>query len=500
MAKSRQTGPRRVGLARAREAAGLTQEAFAALAGVEVSTVVRWESGTTTPLPGKRPRIARALGIGLHDVERLLSPGGSRPGGTAGAAGPGEPDDARLAAITGVREEIAGLVGEYEARPTTGLVVRAAGLLARVEALRSAEAADRAGRGRQAAGGAGLVEGSLRIGGGAVSQMTDQTGRPVSGKLVPTDRAQVFRGVADGSGSSLSAAHAFRGVAEGPAVSPTSPSAVADRSGFASAAPVTAVAPSVPATPWRWRRDLDITEAETALLVGRLLWDAAGRRDPSAAEELFDRAARRAAQAGDSVLQASAILRSAFLGLYGGDPRAGIRRCVQASVVAAPVSHALFALARLHAAEGYAMLGHVGEVDRALAAARAAMALIDADDPAPDACPPRTYRRLSGAAHLALGRYAEARAALTAAAAGHEPGKVLAVVLGHLALACLGEGDADAALPHLRTAIELAEATRSPGALAVAFRAARELVGVSGGAQPGALETVDRLLALSATG
>ena len=55
MAKPRQSRLRRAGLARAREAAGLTQEAFAARAGVEVSTVVRWESGCTTPLPGKRP-------------------------------------------------------------------------------------------------------------------------------------------------------------------------------------------------------------------------------------------------------------------------------------------------------------------------------------------------------------------------------------------------------------------------------------------------------------
>jgi len=254
---------------------------------------------------------------------------------------------------------------------------------------------------------------------------------------------------------------------------------------------------AVPTTPLRWRRDLDIAEAETALLVGRLLWDAAGRRDPSAAEELFGRAARRAARAGDSVLQASAVLRSAFLGLYGGDPRAGVRRCVQAAFIAAPVSQALFALARLHSAEGHAMLGHAGECDRALAAARGAMAATTADDPAPHACPPHTYQRLSGAAHLALGRHTEARAELTAAAAGHEPGKLLALVLAQLALACLGEGDTTAALHHLRPAIDLAETTRSPGTLAVASRAARELVGASGGTQPGALETVDRLLAMS---
>ena len=396
MAKSGHTRLRRVGLARAREAAGLTQQAFAARAGVEVSTVVRWESGCTKPLPGKRPHIARALGVGLHELERLLSP--EMP--QLHTLDWKEADDGRLSAITEVREEVAKLTAEYEARPVMGLVVRAAGLLARAEVLR--------------------------------------------------DRA------------------------DGP---PGAVQASADA---------------------RWRRALDIAEAEAALLIGRLLWDATGRRDSSAAEEYFDRAARRAGQAGDTVLQVTATLRAGFVGLYGGDPRAGVRRCVQAAAIAAPFSEALFALARLHAAEGYALLGHTAECDRALTAARGAMTAISPDDPAPAVCPPRTYQRLAGSAHLALGRHAEARIALTEAAIGYEPGKVLAVVLGQLALACLGEGDTDAALRHVRTAIELAEATQSVGALAVAFRAGREIVRSADGAEPEAREMVEQLLAVVA--
>lgn len=413
-AKPRQPRPRRVGLARAREAAGLTQEAFAGRAGVEVSTVVRWESGTTTPLPGKRPQIARVLGVGLPDLERLLSPE-SAAGGAGGVSGFGgfgvsgweESDDGRLAAIATIREETAKLAAEYEARPSTGLVVRAAGLLARVEEL------------------------------------------------------------ADPNASA-------------PTLGPPPP------------------APLSPPAPLRWRRDLGVAEAEAALLIGRLLWDATGRRDSSAAEEFFDRSARRAAQAGDSVLHVTASLRAAFVGLYGGDPRAGLRRCVQAAVIAAPVSEALFALARLHAAEGYALLGRAAECDRALTAAHGAMAAISADDPAPGVCTPRTYQRLSGAAYLALGRHAEARAALTEAAERHEPGKILALVLGQLALACLGEGDTGAALRYVRTAIELAELTQSVGALAVAFRAGREIVRGCGAAEPEALEIVDQLLTVVA--
>ena len=450
MAKPRQSRLRRVGMARAREAAGLTQEAFAVRAGVEVSTVVRWESGCTTPLPGKRPQIARALGVGLQDLERLLSPEGP----LTFAGGWESTDDGRLAAIAGVREEVAKLTAEYDARPEMGLVVQAAGLLGRVEVLRAAGGAGGAG----SAGSSVISDGAYSFGGAAEAPLNAPS---LSERfLIGASLSDVAAGMAGTTGTPH---------------------------------------PAGSVSPIRWRRDLDVAEAETALLVGRLMWDAAGRRDSSTAEEFFDRAARRAGQAGDSVLQVTATLRAAFVGLYGGDPRAGVRRCVQAAVIAAPVSEALFALARLHAAEGHAILGNAAECDRALTTARGAMAAISPDDPAPGVCSPRTYQRLAGSAYLALGRHTEARVALTEAAIRYEPGKVLALVLGHLALACLGEGDTDAALRHVRTAIELAEATQSVGALAVASRAGREIVRASGGAHPEALEIVDRLLTVLAS-
>ncbi|ACU76058.1 transcriptional regulator, XRE family [Catenulispora acidiphila DSM 44928] len=467
MAKPRQSRLRRAGLARAREAAGLTQEAFATRAGVEVSTVVRWESGCTTPLPGKRPQIARVLGVGLHDLERLLSPEVPQVQAQTQtqAVGWEGADDGRLAAIAGVREEIAKLTAEYEARPATGLVVPAVGLLGRVETLREC-----------ASGGSGDTQ-------------------------LPAIPAETFLDAAELSVSATSSAMSATG-ARLPAWSTSATASISSIPSMPSMAsmPLSTLTPPRPAapatTPIRWRRDLDVAEAEAALLVGRLLWDAAGRRDSSAAAEFFDRAARRAAQAGDSVLHVTVTLRAAFVGLYGGDPRAGVRRCVQAAVIAAPVSEALFALARLHAAEGHALLGNAAECDRALTTARGAMAAISPDDPSPGACPPRTYQRLAGAAYLALGRHTEARAALTEAAIRYEPGKTLAVVLGHLALACLGEGDTDAALRHVYTSVELAEAAQSVGALAVAFRAGREIVRSSDAAQPGTREVVDRLLAV----
>jgi tetratricopeptide (TPR) repeat protein/DNA-binding XRE family transcriptional regulator len=63
---------RRHHLAMRRKAVGFSQEALAALLDVERSTVVRWESGETNPLPWIRPKLARALGVSTDQLYALL--------------------------------------------------------------------------------------------------------------------------------------------------------------------------------------------------------------------------------------------------------------------------------------------------------------------------------------------------------------------------------------------------------------------------------------------
>ncbi|MFD0201755.1 MULTISPECIES: helix-turn-helix transcriptional regulator [Saccharothrix] len=63
---------RRTGLARARKAAGYTQETFAEALNVERSTVVRWEAGAREPLPYQRPKLARLLKVGMAELDELL--------------------------------------------------------------------------------------------------------------------------------------------------------------------------------------------------------------------------------------------------------------------------------------------------------------------------------------------------------------------------------------------------------------------------------------------
>ncbi|MBA0127244.1 helix-turn-helix transcriptional regulator [Haloechinothrix sp. YIM 98757] len=93
---------RRDAFAARREAMGFTQESFAIALGVELSTVGRWERGTLTPQPGRRARIAKALGITLEQLNELLSPsqagnssvGTSIPPGPSGPPHPQEHGDA----------------------------------------------------------------------------------------------------------------------------------------------------------------------------------------------------------------------------------------------------------------------------------------------------------------------------------------------------------------------------------------------------------------------
>lgn len=63
---------KRVVLARARKAAGFTQEELAHRLGVDRSTVGRWELGETEPQPWLQPRLAKALGVSRTELAGML--------------------------------------------------------------------------------------------------------------------------------------------------------------------------------------------------------------------------------------------------------------------------------------------------------------------------------------------------------------------------------------------------------------------------------------------
>ncbi|MBE9372975.1 helix-turn-helix transcriptional regulator [Saccharopolyspora sp. HNM0983] len=85
---------RRDSLAARREALGLSQEALARELDVELSTVGRWERGTLTPQPRRRPELARALHISLDALAGLLNPAPSPDPPAAARATNRHPDTA----------------------------------------------------------------------------------------------------------------------------------------------------------------------------------------------------------------------------------------------------------------------------------------------------------------------------------------------------------------------------------------------------------------------
>ncbi|MEV6873957.1 helix-turn-helix transcriptional regulator [Amycolatopsis sp. NPDC051128] len=83
-------------LARARRAAGYTQERLAEALAVDVKTVGNWESGKTEPLPYKRPKLAAVLNVSADRLEELLREGQTHAGADPRSEQPGEVVVARV--------------------------------------------------------------------------------------------------------------------------------------------------------------------------------------------------------------------------------------------------------------------------------------------------------------------------------------------------------------------------------------------------------------------
>jgi transcriptional regulator with XRE-family HTH domain len=225
------------------------------------------------------------------------------------------------------------------------------------------------------------------------------------------------------------------------------------------------------------RYALAATVAESATLVGQLIWDASQRRDHLAAVSYYDQAIAAARQVRNVVAEANAVLRKSYLALYGtGNPAAGLALAHRAAVTSHHDSQVIAGLAWLHVAEAHAMLADAQRCARALGAAEMQFARIRPDDPARVLYCPSDHARLAGSCWLYLGKPAKAETILDESRlATRARRKSTAIVYGNLALASARQRNVDTAVARLHEAIDVVEQTRSGGGLNVTFAAVREL-------------------------
>jgi hypothetical protein len=227
----------------------------------------------------------------------------------------------------------------------------------------------------------------------------------------------------------------------------------------------------------RLQNTLRAVEADSATLMGQLVWDASGRRDHATANAYYDQAIAAAACTVDPAAQALPRLRKSFVALYGErNPTRGLPLAQHAAALAENGSSpALAGLALLHVAEAFAMLGQQERCETALGAAESQLTRVQDSDPAYRLFSPHQFGRMQGSCYLFLGDPARAQPILERTARSlHDRQKSRAIVLGNLALAHLRQRHLDQATAVLHQAIDVVEQTRGGGGLNLLFAASRE--------------------------
>jgi tetratricopeptide (TPR) repeat protein len=224
------------------------------------------------------------------------------------------------------------------------------------------------------------------------------------------------------------------------------------------------------------QRELHAIEAEAAILMGQLVWDASQRRDHAAAHACLGWAVGAARQSNDPIAEGWALLRTTIVALYGEkDPKAGLALARRAAE-AARSSNVLAGLAMLHAAEAHAMMQRRQDCERALGKGEALFERMSATDAAIDLFSPTDHSRMAGSCYLFLGDARSAQAMLeTTASELRDGSKSQAIALGNLGLAYLRQRKIEEAAAMLNQAIDIVERTRGGGGLTIVFSVGREL-------------------------
>jgi hypothetical protein len=227
----------------------------------------------------------------------------------------------------------------------------------------------------------------------------------------------------------------------------------------------------------RLHRELLTAEAEAAILMGQLVWDASQRRDHRQAHSYLDRAAAAGRELRNPIAEGLALLRSTIVALHGERvPQTALdlaRRCMAVTEGSTDV---LAGLATLHAAEAYAMQRNTTECEQLLGHAEHLLGRTGTADEASYLYSPSHIPRMAGSCYLFLGQPKTAEDLLGHARSHpHSPAKADAIVLGNLALAQIRQRKPDEAAQTFHQALDVVTRTRGGGGITMTFTISREL-------------------------
>jgi len=223
---------------------------------------------------------------------------------------------------------------------------------------------------------------------------------------------------------------------------------------------------------------LNTLKAQSATLMGQLVWDGSQRRDHTTALAHYDEAIHAARQVHDLIAESYANLRKSFVSLYGKQHSGeGLIFARDAATLAeAGGSQALAGFALLHVAEAHAMLGERHPCEKALGDGESRYSNVRTTDPAIRYYSPDQIGQMRGSCYLFLHDPKRAQPILEATARSLDrKQKLKAIVLGNLALAHIRMVDIDGAVTVLHEAVNLVQITRGGGGLNILFTANREL-------------------------
>jgi hypothetical protein len=250
----------------------------------------------------------------------------------------------------------------------------------------------------------------------------------------------------------------------------------------------------------RVRQELCSVEAQSATLLGRLVWDVSGQQDHATAARYYDQAIAAASNVKEGWAEAFPRMFQRFNPVSAGnmDMRTGLELAKKASAHAEDgSSHVVAGWSLAFTAEAHALLGEERKAKLTLDRADFHLSKAEPDDPMFGVFARDQLGGFVGACHLHLDDPRSAQLTLQECVkrlgAGKEKHK--SVILGDVSTALVLQSEPEQASAVLHQAIDLVELTGSAAGKRRVFTAGRQLRPWRD--QPFVQEVQDRLLALA---